>query len=96
MKPHCIFIVPCDFGSVGKICSFAVGKEGAVIGDFDVHLRPECPLSFQPSPKAESAASCSGFFLNVSPAWLNLPDESYCLGGAGLPVGGRMFHICCK
>lgn len=73
-----------------------MGKEGAVIWDFDVHLRLECPLLFQPSPKAKSAAACFGFFLSISPAWLNLPDESYCLGGAGLPVGGGMFNICCK
>lgn len=64
MKPHCIFIVPGDFGSVGKICSFAMGKDGAVIWDSDVHLRLKCPLfyRFSPYPKPRVFLPALGSF----------------------------------
>lgn len=86
MKPHCVFIVPGDFGSVGKICSRAVGKDGAGMWDSDV-IWGTSVLCFVISPKAKST-----FCWLLGSFWrLNLPDEPSCLGWAGC-VGG-IFNI---
>lgn len=50
-------------------------------------------LLFQPSPKAKSPSARFGFSLNVFLAWFNLPDESYCLGGAGLTVRVIIYYL---